>query len=225
MIKGKKGAGGTAVWLIVLFVVLGVAAVAGLTWGITTLTVIPVVAAVDYDGEFDDAYLAVKGNFYSDFTEGTDCNITSDVLGGSGYTNCIYDTSPDMDSLTQNSTEYRFDLVFDIDGDVENLEIEADFQNTGTGQAKDDMIIKEAELWTYEDSDETVLVYEIPIDNEDGSFEGETGVLAGGDYVLHVILKSKLISPEFADGDDIMKIQLDLTTDGDVDAARILLEE
>ncbi len=223
MIKGKKGAG-PAVWLIVLFVVLGVAAVVGITWGITTLSVTPTPVVADYDGEFDDAYLATKGNYYSDFTEGADCNITSDILG-KDYASCIYDTSPDMDSVTRNSTEYQLDLVIDIDGDVENMEIEGQLQNTGTGQAKDDIVIKVVELWTHEDSDETVLIYEVPIDNEDGEFEGETGVLLGDDYVLHVVLKTKLITPEFADGDDIMKIQLDLTTDGDVDAARILLEE
>ncbi len=220
--KGKKGAMNPV--MIGLLIVLGVAVVGGITWGITTLSVTPAVAVVDYDGEFDDAYLATKGNFYSDFTEGVDCNITSDVLG-KNYGSCIYDTAPDMDSVTANSTEYRLDLVIDIDGAVENLEIEADLQNTGTGQAKDDIIIKEAELWTHEDSEESVLVYSIPIDNEDDSFAGDTGVLAADDYVLHIVLKTMLVTPEFADGDDIMKIQLDLTTDGDVDSARILLEE
>ncbi len=225
MFKGKKGAisGG----ILALLIILGVLAVGAIAWVGTTYylsTVTPIVA-VDYDGEFDDAYLADKVDFYSDFTEGTDCNITSDVLGGAAYTACIYDTATDMDSITYNSTEYRLDLVIDIDGDVENMEIEANLQNTGTGQAKDDITIKEAEIWTYDDSNEAVLVYEIPIDNEDGEFEGETGVLAGDEYVLHILLKTKLISPDFADGDDIMKVQLDLTTDGDVDAARILLEE
>ena len=32
-------------------------------------------------------------------------------------------------------------------------------------------------------------------------------------------------NPTIADGDDVMRIDLDLTTDGDVDAARITLEE
>ncbi len=219
---------GQATWLIASVIFLAVITVTLLVLNLAgvSLSLAPAaIVAVDYDGEFDDAYLAVKGNYYSDFTEGTDCNVTSNVLGASGYTNCIYDTSPDMNSITRNSTEYRFDLVIDIDNDVENMEIEGQLQNTGTGQAKDDIVIKVVELWTYEDSDETVLIYEVPIDNEDGEFEGETGVLVGGDYVLHLVLKTKLIAPEFSDGDDIMKIQFDLTTDGDVDAARILLEE
>lgn len=224
--KGKKG---VATWLIIL-IILGVVAVIAIPMVyIATLAVKPVPPAVerDYDGEFDDVYLAAKGDFYSDFTEGTDCNITSDVLGGSGYTSCIYDTATEIGG-TQNSTEYQLDLVIDIDNDVENCEIEGNLQNTGTGQAKDDIVIKEVELWTYEDSEETELLFDredFAIDNEDGDFEFETGALEGDEYVLHILMRTKLVTPSFADGDDILKIELDLTTDGDVDAARILVEE
>ena len=221
---GKWNKKGTMpVWAIIVLSVLAVAAVVGITYGVTTLSVAPAVAAIDYDGEFDDAYLAVQGNFYSDFSEGTDCNITSDVLGGAAYTACIYTTLTSVN--VSNSTNYRLDLVIDIDNDVEDLEIEGTLQNTGTGQARDDIEIVEAELWTYDDSDEAVLVYEIPIDNEDSQFEGNTGVLAGDDYVLHIVLRTQLVIPMFATGDDIMRIDLDLTTDGDVDAARITLED
>ena len=222
---------GMQTWLIILLVVLGIGAVVGIGYGATAyLAAITPVPVVEYDGEFDDAYLATKGSFYSDFTEGTDCNITSDVLGGADYTSCIYDTSVNITSGTTatNSTEYRFDLVIDIDNDVENLEIEANLQNTGTGQAKDDIDIKEVEWWTYDDSNEAVMLFgstDFNIDNEDGEFELETGVLTGDEYVLHILLRTKLVKPEFVDGDDIMKIELDLTTDGDTDSARILLEE
>ena len=221
---------GIQTWLLVLLIILGVGAVIGIFYGATAyLAVITPVPVVDYDGEFDDAYLAVKGNFYSDFTESTDCNITSNVLGASGYTNCIYDTSINITGGTnRNSTDYQLDLVIDIDDDVENLEIEGNLQNTGTGQAKDDLVIKEVEWWTYEDSNDAVMLFgsdDFNIDNEDGEFEMETGVLVGDEYVLHILLRTKLVTPVFANGDDIMKIALDLTTDGDVDAARILLEE
>jgi len=218
--KGKKG---MATWLIVLLVIGIVAVIAVPMVYFGSLAIKPAPVAVEYDGEFDDAYLADKGDFYSDFTEGTDCNITSDVLGGSDYTACIYDTSTEIGSAC-NSTEYRLDLVLDIDGDVEDMEFDGSLQNTGTGQAKDDIVIKEVNLQTYED--EPTIVYDgFVIDNEDGDFEGNTGVLAGDDYVLHLILRTKLVTPAFVDGDDIMKIEIDLTTDGDTDSARILLEE
>ena len=119
-------------------------------------------------------------------------------------------------------------MVFDIDDDVEDCEIEGELQNSGTGQAKDDVVIKEVEWWTYEESDEAEMLFgssDFNIDNEDGEFGLSTGVLAGDEYVLHIILRSKLVAPTFAEGDDILKIKLDLTTDGDTDAARILLEE
>lgn len=221
--KNKRGLSTLLTVLIgITLVILGGLAVWG---GITYLAAItPAPVAVDYDGEFDDAFLADKGDFYSDFTEATDCNITLDVLGGSGFSSCIYNTTTDI-FTGQNSTEYRLDLVIDIDNDVEDLEIEGKLQNTGTGQAKDDIVIVEAELWTYDESDETVLIYDIPVDNEDGEFEGETGVLVGDEYVLHLILKTKIVAPAFVSGDDIMQIKLDLTTDGDADAARITLED
>jgi len=221
VMKGKKGA--LPLWAVFVLVLVPTFIIGGLLV-YNQLAITPTPAVVDYEGEFDDAYLAAKGDFYSDFTEGLDCNITSDVLGGSAYTSCYYDTSTNI-AGTVNSTEYRLDLVIDVDDDVENMEIEGTLQNTGTGQAKDDIIIKEAEMWTYDDADEAVMVYEIPIDNEDGKFEGETGVLLGDEYVLHILLRTKLVTPAFADGDDIMQIKLDLTTDGDVDAARITLEE
>lgn len=218
--KGKKGA--VATWVIVL-IFLGILSVVGIgVYVATTLSFVPVAVAVDYDGEFDDGFLATKGDFYNDFQEGTDCNITSDVLGGSGYTACIYNTSSNISKL--NSTTFQFDFVIDIDNDVEDMEIEGKLQNTGVGQAKDDVNIIEAELWTYEEANDKMLVYEIPIDNEDGEFEGNTGVLVGDEYVLHVILKTKRVLPIFTIGDDIMRIKLDLTTDEDVDAARITLE-
>ena len=214
---------GMATWVMVMLGVLGLMIAGGIGYGVSLSVTPTAVVAVDYDGEFDDAYLATEGNFYSDFSEGTDCNITSDVLGGAAYTACIYTTLTSVN--VSNSTEYQLNLVIDIDNDVEDLEIEGTLQNTGTGQAADDMTIVAAELWTYGDSDESVLVYPIPIDNENDEFEGETGVLAGDDYVLHVVLKTQLVIPMFATGDNIMLIDLDLTTDGDVDAARITLED
>lgn len=217
--KGKKG---MATIVVILLGILAVGAIIGGTLGIRALLAIPaVVPAVDYEGEFDDAFLAVKGDFYSDFTEGVDCNITSDVLGATAYSACIYDTTHDN---ATNGSFYQLDLVIDLDGDVENMEIEGKLQNTGTAQCKDDFIIVEAELWTYEDED-AVLIYSIPIDNEDGEFDGEIGVLLGDEYVLHILLKSKLVLPYLHPADDIMQIKLDLKTDGDVDAARITLEE
>jgi len=225
MIKDKRG---LATWVVILMVT-GIILVVGVPlvyFGYLATVPAPPVP-VDYEGEFDDAYLATKGNFYSEFTEGTDCNITSDVLGGASYTSCIYDTAEDI-AGQKNSTNYQLDLVIDIDGDVENLEIEGNLQNTGTGQAKDDIIIEEVQWWTYEDSDETTMLFgsdDFNIDNEDGEFALETGVLEGDEYVLHILLKTKLVQPTFADGDDILKVEMDLTTDGDTDAARILLEE
>ena len=189
---------------------------------VTTLSLLTVTPEVTYDGEFDDGYLATKSFFYSDFSETEDCNITSDVLGGSGYSSCIYETTTNA-LANSNSTDMTFSWAFKIDGYVKDLNIEANLQNTGTGQARDDYVIKTFKLYTYED--DPVLVRDFTESVEDNvELDVNTGVLEGDVYALYVVLHTKTVSPNFADGDDIMRIDLDLDTSGDVDAARVTLE-
>lgn len=211
----------------VLVVALLVVMIVGILSAFAVYLAIKPVAipTVTYDGEFDDAFLATKAWFYSDFTEGVDCNITSDVLGGSGYTACIYDTATAWNatlSSAVNSKDWEFDLVLDIDGPVKSMEFDCNLQNTGTGQAADDAIISTAELWTYED--EPTKVEDLTIDDQT-AIDHQTAPLAAGEYVMHVVLHSKTISPDFADGDDVLRCEVDLDTEGDVDAARITVEE
>ncbi len=216
-----KGAS-NAIWAAVVLVVslVGIFTFAG-----TYMLAVTPTPSGDYDGEFDDAYLATKAFFYADFTEGTDCNITSDVLGGSDYSSCIYDTSTAWNATASsavNSRDWYFDIVVDIDGPVENMEVQAELQNTGTGQAADDVVIKEASLWTYEDEPRKIM--DLTIEDQ-VEIDANTGVLSGDEYVLHIVMHSKAISPDFADGDDILRIDLELDTSGDVDSARITVEE
>jgi len=226
--KNKRAVTTAMVWIIAIIVAILAIGGTVLVANQTDLLSIGVTApAVEYDGEFSEGFLATKGNFYSDFSETIDCNVTSDVLGASTYVGCLYETTQRLygnSSGINNGTEFQVDFVIDIDDDVENLEIEGDMQNTGTGQAKDDIVIKVAELWTHKDSDETEKIADMTIDNEDGEIKLDTGVLEGGEYVIHIVWKTKLVTPEFADGDDIMRMTLDLTTDEDADSGYVSFE-
>jgi len=183
-------------------------------------------SAPTYDGEFDDAYLATKAWFYADFEEKTDCNITDDVLGMSTYGTCIYNSSKAWNATADssvNSRDWEFDLVIDLDGDVEDMDINVELQNTGTGQAADDAVIKEAALYTYEDEPQLIMDL-TPYIEDQTEIDASTGPLEGDEYVLHIVFHTKTISPDFASGDDIARIDLDLDTSGDVDKARITVE-
>jgi len=216
-----KGISNAMLAVILIAAMLVSATLVGGLWYAVSLAAVP--AAVEYNGEFDDAYLATKGWFYSDFAEETDCNITSDVLGGSSYTSCIYKNSSAFDLVVSNATDMTLSLVLDIDGGVENMEVDAELQNTGTLKAADDMVIKDAKLYTYDDSP-TLIKDLSPYIEDHTEIDGETGPLAGDEYVLYILMRTKALTAVGAAGDDLLKIDLDLTTTEDVDAARITVE-
>ena len=142
--------------LAVIFII-SLAAVAIGTWSITELAVtkVPtyVAPAIEFDGEFDDAFLPEKGWWPYHAIEQSDCNITSDVLGGSDHTSCIYDTIIRWAGGTAgiNASTRVFSYVYDIDGPVEAIDFDIALQNTGTCQLRDDAIISDAKLYRYDD--------------------------------------------------------------------------
>ncbi len=228
--KKLKGAGSMAWAAIAIVIVIAVSLVTVSYITLTTLR--PPIAVVEFDGEFDDWFLAAKGFFYSDFTEGTDCNITSDVLGGSSFTACIYETTTTIDGSTSgilNGTDFVYAGVFDLDGPVKKIAIDANLKNTGTLQARDDIVIKEFSLWTYEDKPKLLIDFTDKIDDAkelDVSFTTIPGFnhIPGDEYVIAITFHSKLILPAGADGDDLMLIEIDADTSGDTDSIRVTLE-
>jgi len=221
-----KGKGISSAVVAVILIAIIVPTVIGLALyaGYLTTLAMPAVA-VTYDGEFDDAYVASEYGFYIDGVEQTDCNITSDVLGGSAYSACIYNTSAPGFIANQSTRDWEFDIVVDIDGPVEKMDIDLALQNTGTLQAAADVIIKNCALYKYEKG--ALLgrpVKQFEIDDNNYQVDDSTGPLMGDEYVIKITLHTKAIDPAAASGDDIFKLDLDLTTDGDTDAARILLE-
>jgi len=213
--KGAISSGMAAIVVLLVGLSVGVLVYAG-----STMLAVTPRAAVTYDGEFDDGALPTDGSFVNDFSEYIDCNITDDYLGGSDYTSCVYRTQVTPGNAS-NSTSVYFALMLDIDNPVQDMEIQGDLQSTGTCKPNDDMTVKNVEVWTHEDNPRLVASINTPDTDE---IDGNTGPLMGGEYVFTVEIRYGGIQPDCVAGDDILKLQFDLTTSGDADAARVLLE-
>lgn len=229
-----KGIGGAVAGILVVLILA--VAVVGM-FGLYTLSVTPTTptVAADFDGEFDDVLIPSEGPFYSDFLEYVDCNVTDDYVGGSSYDSCVFrstvginGSAPSAYGGGQNSTDFNFDVVIDMDGAVKEMEIDVALQNSGTCKPTDDMVIRKAEIWTHE-SDPQLVADLTPFIEDNVDIDATIGpgtLLQQGsqEYVLRLLLHTKGITPDCATGDDIAKIDLDLTTDGDRESARILVE-
>lgn len=184
---------------------------------------------IEYNGEFDDAFLATKGWFYSDFTEQTDCNITSDVLGYN-WNSCVYRTRLALNATAEasaDSRDYQLCLAYDIDNDVgpdTSIDIDTGAGTASTGKPTDDLSLTSVKLYTHED--DPVLVKDLTdkIDDQQDLDSEEVGPLAGDEYVLCMIWHSKTISPDFTTGDDVARISFELDTDEDVDTGQAVVE-
>lgn len=220
-----KGLSNNALLLIVAVFLISVVSVTFFAANYLAAVGRPAAPTIEYDGEFDDGFLADEYGFWADASEQVDCNITNDVLGGSDYSACIYNASTPGFTSNQSTKDWEFDYVVDLDGPVEDMDVAITLQNTGTLQAQDDIIIKAAEIYKYDDGAlQGNPVKELAVEDNNYEVDDNTGRLMGDEYVLHIVLHTKTISPDAASGDDVMKIDLDLTTDGDTDSARILLE-
>jgi len=225
--KGISGAIVAVIFLVVIISVIGVFAVYYMAISAVPRYIAPV--AVEYDGEFDDAFLATKGWFYSDFTEGTDCNVTSDILGGA-WENCIYDTRVAWNATASSAVDSRdwvLSLVFDIDGPVgpeSEIDIDCGAGTMSTGTVAD-YALTEVKLYTHEDDPKLVVDLTKYIEDQEDLDNAKVGPLNGDEYVLYIKWHTKSISPDFTDGDDIARITFDLDTTEDVDTAQVTVED
>jgi len=207
--------------LAVLLIAVGAATV---TIGYAISLAVTPIVAIEYNGEFStDAQLATEGPWGTSFAETYDCNVTDDILGNPAFTGCVYETSTRL--TTQNFTKLVFPFQIEIDdGPIQGGEIDGDLQNTGTLQAKDDIYIDKVEIWTHADEPRRVSDLTNYIEDAGQSIDATFGTLQAEEYVLLVELQTKAILPEGADGDDILKLTIDLVTEGEADKAYVLLE-
>ena len=185
--------------------------------------------AAIYDGEFNDAFLATNGNFPTSFSEQTNCNVTSDILGGA-WENCVYRSITALNataSVAMNDHDLVLPLVLDIDGAVgpdTKIDIDTGAGTATTGVAADDVPLVGVKLYTHEDNPVPVLDLSGGIEDQEDLDNYKVGYLAGGEYVLEIKWHTSTISPAFTTGDDIARITVDLQTTGDADTAQITVE-
>ncbi|MFQ6068013.1 MAG: hypothetical protein ACE5KD_00560 [Candidatus Bathyarchaeia archaeon] len=188
-------------------------------WLVSVVRVVPPPPVVEYDGEFDDGFLATKGWFSNDFSERTDCNITSDILGGGEGTaySCVYETVIDLNDTavpSASSKDYEFSWVVDIDGPVESMDVDFELKDDGD----DYFTIKDAGIYTHED--EPTEVFDLKPYVEDlVEIDATTDALDGDEYVIWIKLHSKDIDEKFSDAEKFGVLNLKLDTDEDVDEA------
>lgn len=223
----RKGISPVLIVVVLILVVVGLLGTAAVF-----LAAIPAAPAVevDYDGEFDDGFLASKGAFATSFTEGTDCNITSDILGGA-WASCVYETSTALNataSAHMSDHDLYFPFVIDIDGPVEEMEIsyEMGAGTSTTGVPEDDIDLMDAKLYTHED--DPTLIYDLEpyiedIEDLDATLDMKR-YRKGDEYVLYMIFHTKTINPAFTDGDDMGRLTIELETEEDQDKAQVTLE-
>jgi hypothetical protein len=183
-------------------------------------------AAVTYDGEFHDGYLATENNFFSDFTEIADCTITNNVLGSRG-SDCVYQSTIAWDATAQpsvNSRDWYFAWVADIDGPVRGMRVRFELTNNAAShlQAADDARIVEAAIYTHEENPRKVFDL-TPYIKDGTEIDAKTGVLQEGEYVIFIKLRTLAISPDATSGDEIGLLRLRLDTSGDVKEAYVTL--
>lgn len=200
----------------------------GVWAGITYLALYPAVPALVFNGEFGSTAgmtaADLDGPWSTNFNVSHACNVTNDVLGDSGYVGCVFQSDPGLQTNSNNS-EYTFCLAFEIDkGPVQAMNIDGELQNTGTLQAKDDVVIKEVSVWTNEDNPRQMADLTSRLEDAGTSIDAATGVLPADDYVLNIVFKTKALLPVAVAGDDIFRAKLELTTTGDADTGYITAE-
>jgi len=218
-----KGISGAMLAFIFIFALLGIAFVGIALYQITR----PAPVVVEYTGELEDAFLATEGNFVSDFTEQVDCNITDDILG-KNYASCVYRTRIGWNATAYpyvDSKDWEFPIVIEVSGPVK-MDFNAYLVNEDTGQAKDDAYLRSIKVYTHEDDPKLVSDLTSEIEDQD-EIDTTIELPESGEYVFDILLHTGTISPDFATGDNILKIDIDLrdTESGvDVDEGHILVE-
>lgn len=197
----------------------------GYQWDTVTRTCIK----ITYDGEWGDAFLPTKGNFANSFAQGTDCNVTADVLGGN-WENCIFESITALNA-TAHPTMSDHDLTFSLalkitGGDVgpdTSFEIDTGAGTSSTGVPADDVPLVLAKLYTHTDDPQLVVDMSGGIDDQE-DLDYKYGPLAKDEYVLVIKWHTLTISPDFTDGDDIARLTIELDTTEDADTAQITVE-
>jgi hypothetical protein len=178
----------------------------------STLSVIP---ATEYDGEFADVVLPEDA-------VGTDLEANVSYAEASDDTfNATFRTQTDLNG-TDGETSYLA-FQFELDGDVEALSIDG---TLGAEASVTELVFKKA--YILEDREgvivdaDTGVLYTATVNSDLDEFEFDLDSVADGKYVLVVEVKS-LATITLASQDNLVDIEFDATTEGDVDAGTVYI--
>lgn len=209
---GKKGVS-TGMIVILLFVAV---LFTGTIVYVATQAAVPsrVPVVVEYDGEFNDAGVPseVSG---TDTGEKTTYNETDNEFDIT--MNVTTNMNASMNAI--NGQIFYLATRIDINDDVENLEVDGTLDSSRTTDCETRRAyLLEDEKGISMDEDDAIYVFDVDSDMDD--FDGDTGVLPKGDYVLVVEMKAVSISDSIA-GNLLYTIEVELDTEEDVDKGKI----
>jgi len=203
--KIMKGAvSGAVLALAVLVVVLFGAVFAYSAW----LSVRAPAVAVEYEGEWDKIYAPEE-------VGGTDLSITETSITD-GATLKVTNVSYDLNGTDGTTTYVAFGVEVDGSNGIKSVDIDGelgDDASTSEVKIRNAYIVEDEEGNTLDISDAT---YKATVSSDGDEFKFDISVLPEGEYVVVVELKSVATST-LASGDNLLTIDFDGTTDGDVD--------
>jgi hypothetical protein len=210
--KNKNGLSTPSAILIALGII--VVAVLGY-YTVNSVTKLSVIPSVEYDGEFADIVLPENA-------VGTDLEANVSYAESTSDTfNATFRTQTNLNG-TDGETSYLA-FQFEIDGDVEALSIDG---TLGAEASVTELVFKKA--YILEDKDgvivdaDTGVLYTATVNSDLDEFEFDLDSVADGKYVLVVEVKS-LATVTLASQDNIVDVEFDATTSGDVDAGTVYL--
>ena len=175
------------------------------------------VAPVEYTGEFQDA------------------GVPNEVSGTDLQVERAYDDTGDNFSIVMNTTTvmnasknaingqiFYLATRIDIDGAIKSLEVDGtlDSSRTSDCETRRVYLLRDEEGISMDEDD---AIYVFDVDDEMEDFDGETGPLTKGDYVLVIEMKPVSVSGSIS-GNTLYTVELDIDTDGDVDEGVITIK-
>lgn len=202
-----------------LLTVMALVIVAGLAyWYGTTASVVPTpTTTVEYDGEFSTAGLPED-------VSGTDLQVETAYAESNNQATITLNVTTDMNASANaiNGNTWYLAYRFKINGPVEDLDVDGTMNSSLTDECETRRayLLKDEKGVTM-DVDNAIATFDV--DSDQADFDGSTGPLDKGEYVLVIEMKTVSVSGSI-DGSELYSVDTDLDTTGDVDKLTATIE-
>jgi len=205
--KNDKRGIGTALtatlWILGILVVLGAVGGILIATDVITLSTVPVVSAIDYDGEFEDSAVPEE-------VGGTALTISQVYVDNSSESfSVMYNSSTNVSVTAGLPYQYAFNLEI---GDVTNLDLDGTLTVATT-----EMIISKFYIIPDEKGiimSDSSAVFVGTVDKDGDAFELKASEVFAGEYI--VVVESKSIAPSTITSEELFTIEAELdSTDND----------